>query len=187
MFQFTRPRGARPQNFERAAKWIRVSIHAPTWGATVRAAEPPKTQKVSIHAPTWGATYMDSTSRRGKPFQFTRPRGARLVQLPHRRPVAVVSIHAPTWGATRRRPRSTRGPSFNSRAHVGRDKVTPTAPGQAPCFNSRAHVGRDQGRALKAQCSTWFQFTRPRGARRACGPDKAESFGFNSRAHVGRD
>ncbi len=34
----------------------------------------------------------------------------------------IVSIHAPTWGATMRSRASISVSSFNSRAHVGRDK-----------------------------------------------------------------
>ena len=34
----------------------RVSIHAPTWGATLLPSEEVDALKVSIHAPTWGAT-----------------------------------------------------------------------------------------------------------------------------------
>ena len=34
----------------------KVSIHAPTWGATFDAAYKDELFAVSIHAPTWGAT-----------------------------------------------------------------------------------------------------------------------------------
>ena len=54
-FQFTRPRGARPGRFPRASQ-ARVSIHAPTGGATHPSCRPAQTRT----------------------FQFTRPRGARL-------------------------------------------------------------------------------------------------------------
>ena len=78
----------------------RVSIHAPTWGATqkrqinmqvkvrfnprthmgcdVLVGRPCHSQKVSIHAPTWGATITAAASGND----------------------TGVSIHAPTWGAT---------------------------------------------------------------------------------------
>ena len=35
---------------------FKVSIHAPTWGATENAKEFEALNNVSIHAPTWGAT-----------------------------------------------------------------------------------------------------------------------------------
>ena len=75
-FQSTRPRGAR-------LKGLAV------YGAKF----------VSIHAPTWGATLLVVAVRHRSMFQSTRPRGARhLVQSVDT--IRNVSIHAPTWGAT---------------------------------------------------------------------------------------
>ena len=53
-FQFTRPRGAR-RDIDRGRRAVRVSIHAPTGGATPD----------------------DTTASAQSVFQFTRPRGAR--------------------------------------------------------------------------------------------------------------
>ena len=81
---------------------LTVSIHAPTRGATGEIGDQAGGRIVSIHAPTRGATYCHPLCLNAiVAFQFTRPRGARLV-----RPVAehgreYVSIHAPTRGATR--------------------------------------------------------------------------------------
>ena len=80
---------------------LRVSIHAPAWGATRDLALVLAGQgKVSIHAPAWGATG----------FQGKRGR------------IEAVSIHAPAWGATH----SDRGTDhaqrcFNPRTRVGCD------------------------------------------------------------------
>ena len=41
---------------EQPAAESSVSIHAPTWGATVRKSNAEAAGTVSIHAPTWGAT-----------------------------------------------------------------------------------------------------------------------------------
>ena len=61
---------------------IRVSIHAPAWGATPAPDQRQAAEgRVSIHAPAWGAT---RAGERLSPFLF------------------LVSIHAPAWGATRR-------------------------------------------------------------------------------------
>ena len=81
---------------------VKVSIHAPAWGATASTNASfisstsfnPRTRvgcdmmdnpryarlfDVSIHAPAWGATFSSSTSRlQGKEFQSTHPRGVRL-------------------------------------------------------------------------------------------------------------
>ena len=55
-----------------------ISIHAPTWGATIDSLWNWLTGSISIHAPTWGAT-PPGLPRRGR---------------------GDISIHAPTWGAT---------------------------------------------------------------------------------------
>ena len=58
-----------------------VSIHAPTWGATVNGVNADYTNKVSIHAPTWGATLLMMISTPSRPFQSTLPHGERLTPL----------------------------------------------------------------------------------------------------------
>ena len=98
MFQFTRPRGARPRQGD-GQNQITVSIHAPTGGATTTVKDRYVLHKsfnsrahggrdyyemlktgtitVSIHAPTGGATEEGRLAALGIQFQFTRPRGAR--------------------------------------------------------------------------------------------------------------
>ena len=162
-FQFTRPRGARPVGRIEVGRTRRVSIHAPTGGATRGGCRVAEEEDVSIHAPTGGATSSDPETGWESLFQFTRPRGARLdlyVGVVRR----AVSIHAPTGGATPIRRRARAGGRFNSRAHGGRDP----------------HGGR-------LQRTDQFQFTRPRGARRAYGWTYRTTARFNSRAHGGRD
>ena len=57
---------------------VRVSIHAPAWGATVSVPSALSVGTVSIHAPAWGATGLD-TPIPGLPwFQSTHPHGVRL-------------------------------------------------------------------------------------------------------------
>ena len=85
------PDGAQP---------LRVSIHAPTWGATAFLHFSQVVQGVSIHAPTWGATNMTSFFSRRRKFQSTHPRGVRRSTDTWSVPYVGVSIHAPTWGAT---------------------------------------------------------------------------------------
>ena len=54
-----------------------VSIHAPTWGATIAFLQGWQRLVVSIHAPTWGATLIHlSLSARAR-FQSTHPHGVR--------------------------------------------------------------------------------------------------------------
>ena len=56
---------------------IRVSIHAPAWGATGRIHTIGAASDVSIHAPAWGATPTLQLSIRQIMFQSTHPRGVR--------------------------------------------------------------------------------------------------------------
>ena len=56
MFQSTLPHGERPLILYDMIEGTEVSIHAPTWGATIEETWKFKTFDVSIHAPTWGAT-----------------------------------------------------------------------------------------------------------------------------------
>ena len=56
LFQSTHPRGVRRLTVGAMVAYKRVSIHAPTWGATQPAVDVRKGACVSIHAPTWGAT-----------------------------------------------------------------------------------------------------------------------------------
>ena len=168
-----------------------VSIHAPTRGATRAAAqEAARLLQVSIHAPTRGATAHDMLAELHQAlFQSTRPRGARLLDEAGIHPSSSVSIHAPTRGAT---------PSLARRAAWRK------------CFNPRAHAGRDASATSRSVFATWFQSTRPRGARRGASlpaPTRAavsihaptrgatrpgcqrriSRSRFNPRAHAGRD
>ncbi len=99
---------------------------------------------VSIHAPTRGATYTLFLL----PFPFS------------------VSIHAPTRGATfiLQSPCQSM-PSFNPRAHAGRDNSKKPLQRHYMSFNPRAHAGRDEAVIGFIVGDTEFQSTRPRGAR----------------------
>ena len=57
---------------------IRVSIHAPAWGATKRSNRPFRDERVSIHAPAWGATNFQPQVVATRRFQSTHPHGVRL-------------------------------------------------------------------------------------------------------------
>ena len=103
--------------------FIKISIHAPTWGATLPERRLRSMTAISIHAPTWGATDVcallaerfikfQSTHPRGvRPsarnslspfalFQSTHPRGVRPMDVKYLTGMIYISIHAPTWGAT---------------------------------------------------------------------------------------
>ena len=176
----------RTRQNQTGSRW--VSIHAPAWGAT-RGSPGPRVHsrsfnsrsrvgsdlkpighlraaRVSIHAPAWGATCRSCRQGWTREFQFTLPRGERLMgsaavscstsfqfTLPRgERPVIAagraaareVSIHAPAWGATPY-PKSTppEYKCFNSRSRVGSDGSRRRVRRRAQSFNSRSRVGSD--------------------------------------------
>ena len=121
----------------------RVSIHAPTWGATPARQQDLRGRAVSIHAPTWGATEAAGVVR-GR---------------------ARVSIHAPTWGATNHYIMSAPNPEFQSTRPRGA-RLSPHS------FKDYIHVfqsTRPRGARLVdfvfSTLVSVFQSTRPRGAR----------------------
>ncbi len=100
VFQSTHPRGVRRCDGLPDSRNHKISIHAPTWGATETGELGLTSRFISIHAPTWGATVETTSNLSGYP----------------------ISIHAPTWGAT---PYGRRlflcHTDFNPRTHVGCD------------------------------------------------------------------
>ena len=207
MFQFTRPRGARPaeEGNERTNQGFNSRAHGGRDDpdrALVRLAQ------VSIHAPTGGATGLkdgeeavlgfNSRAHGGRDvlgcggvvfvnaFQFTRPRGARQDGL-----VAM-------WDGVEfqfTRPRGARqggrvvlrdAGGFNSRAHGGRDGLLPRLQVQAP-VSIHAPTGGATRLPPSSSAASGFQFTRPRGARLEILSATHPNESFNSRAHGGRD
>ena len=67
-FQSTHPSGVRPPPKATIKTPLRVSIHAPQWGATHHRHAVRSIRQVSIHAPQWGATF-------GHPIQRHRKKG----------------------------------------------------------------------------------------------------------------
>ena len=129
----------------------RVSIHAPTRGATTRHYERLRERvDVSIHAPTRGATRW--------------PGGALGVQ-------GTVSIHAPTRGATPERGGTERSRlGFNPRAHAGRDAHRgDVARGDVMFQSTRPRGARPVPNVSSRFLTLMFQSTRPRGARLGSG------------------
>ena len=101
--------------------------------------------RVSIHAPTKGATFMEKYGKQGvKLFQSTLPRRERLIRdlaILHKRRV---SIHAPTKGATVLWTGSLAGwTCFNPRSHEGSDDLRYRTRPERKCFNPRSHEGSD--------------------------------------------
>ena len=99
-FQSTPPRGGRLTSHAYYSDYDKVSIHAPTRGATIEIHERDASNLVSIHAPTRGATAVELITDARGAFQSTPPRGGRHDTHFCLRQLRVVSIHAPTRGAT---------------------------------------------------------------------------------------
>ena len=144
-----------------------ISIHAPTWGATLK----------PLHQAA-GISYFNPRTHVGCDISFHsahltafyfNPRthvGCDLNRLVQRVAVGEISIHAPTWGATQRhQPRLSGAVYFNPRTHVGCDGV-----------NTGIAVWDSE-----------FQSTHPRGVRHGQAAWKLYSRNFNPRTHVGCD
>ena len=122
LFQSTLPRGERLTGSGRSSSQLRISIHAPTRGATKSAEYVASITDISIHAPTRGATWHASPQRIMFEFQSTLPRGERLEYAAAKGGIVIISIHAPTRGAT-----CTMSSLrcwrlyFNPRSHAGSD------------------------------------------------------------------
>ena len=130
---------------------VHVSIHAPTWGATSRAATAADSLIWFQSTPPHGGR-LDLYAFVVFKFQFqsTPPHGGRLAAVDGRFIAAEVSIHAPTWGAT----------TQASVALAGIDS-----------FNPRPHMGGDTYERLSEAVSKWFQSTPPHGGRQALRPN----------------
>ena len=79
-FQSTHPHGVRPLSMHIYKYNDRVSIHAPTRGATQCRLQHQRIWLVSIHAPTRGATSSALRNISVSAFQSTHPHGVRLTK-----------------------------------------------------------------------------------------------------------
>ena len=169
---------------------LRVSIHAPTRGATWRssyAGTPATCFNPRAHeGRDLGKAQGGGTADR---FQSTRPRGARRGRDGACQHGGRVSIHAPTRGATRGRGAGTRTRGcFNPRAHEGRDSPpSPVSSARCPVSIHAPTRGATWTVLDPKAFTALFQSTRPRGARPAAPPWRPSHTCFNPRAHEGRD
>ena len=79
---------------------LKISIHAPAWGATQLIVRKLIILRISIHAPAWGATAatnaFSSLSSNFNPRSRMGSDSAIACSAVH----GMISIHAPAWGAT---------------------------------------------------------------------------------------
>ena len=166
-----------------------ISIHAPTWGATIWYA------KFFI-----GSSYFNPRTHVGCDvsvlflfvnvigFQSTHPRGVRRVSALSLRQRNWISIHAPTWGATPLQDTACHiSQYFNPRTHVGCDLVRGAMSFLPTNFNPRTHVGCDTSLGV---ATLPFQDFNPR-THVGCDPNSKGRYhnvgNFNPRTHVGCD
>ena len=186
VFQSTRPRGARLKALIKTETDARFNPRAHV-GRDEAAKNQELWQKVSIHAPTWGATRWPHQAVHQPGFQSTRPRGAR-----HDRPcpaalAVLVSIHAPTWGATFAATRQFRAIGVSIHAPTWGATVISGSILLNPLFQSTRPRGARRDYLIGEEHDIQFQSTRPRGARPWQGARVRCPRCFNPRAHVGRD
>ena len=167
-FQSTHPRGVRRKPTDALSPAGTISIHAPTWGATVMehaCAESCRFQSTHPRGVRHGKA---ATGYVDVKFQSTHPRGVRRARLAAQCLLQGISIHAPTWGATYNtrlkdsglifqstHPRGVRQSvryffrftflNFNPRTHVGCDRLCNFSINRFINFNPRTHVGCDLG------------------------------------------
>ncbi len=123
---------------------IVISIHAPTWGATIMIFCIFILTYISIHAPTWGATRNSGQSLTTALFQSTHPHGVRPSYSVVSPRGVDISIHAPTWGATALRARSSSSAKISIHAPTwGATSMPLTAEVALDYFNPRTHMGCD--------------------------------------------
>ena len=79
---------------------VRVSIHAPAWGATRHWREESNRQKFQSTHPHGVRLTPCTSGCHEERFQSTHPHGVRRAQHAKIKRLTEVSIHAPAWGAT---------------------------------------------------------------------------------------
>ena len=115
VFQSTLPQGERRRKECNRPGSDKISIHAPTRGATRSALVLRWSTRISIHAPTRGATYLrKAVCKTSCRFQSTLPQGERRWTFFPGTFHTAISIHAPTRGATQNNKVSQRAFEFQS-------------------------------------------------------------------------
>ena len=211
MFQFTHPRGVRPNIKNRRLRlgrfqfthprgvrlFRRFLLHKLSHGFNSRtregcdrvlAARLRGATKVSIHAPARGATaFADAKNRWGLVSIHAPARGATLSTAARAAGIESVSIHAPARGATRLTSLSRQVSCFNSRTREGCDSTLflPCRFGQG--FNSRTREGCDLNLSKRRRGRVVSIHAPARGATGKIYDIRTISTGFNSRTREGCD
>ena len=125
-FQSTHPHGVRPMYDDLTPDDIRISIHAPAWGATKLSDVKEQFSKNFNPRTRMGCDIKALLKYRRLPlFQSTHPHGVRLsISFIKSLRFMQISIHAPAWGATIEMARDAIGlMDFNPRTRMGCDQA----------------------------------------------------------------
>ena len=144
---------------------VRVSIHAPAWGATESNPGDLPYRTVSIHAPAWGATPLGYFCLQGQ----------------------CVSIHAPAWGATQGSVYDLYLTMFQSTHPHGVRRQTSHQCVRVRGFNPRTCMGCDIFVDSRFSIQYLFQSTHPHGVRHKRRKKRFNQRCFNPRTRMGCD
>ena len=180
-FQSTHPRGVRHTDMYLYGLECRFQSTHPRGVRRISNTPSDAVLRVSIHAPAWGATMLRAPQILNFSFQSTHPRGVRHLDMDDRVTWVDVSIHAPAWGATVEvvamgtvADVSIHAPAWGA-THDGSHKGRTTQKFQSTHPRGVRPV---ENRQLPRQ--KWFQSTHPRGVRRVADQDKVFGYQFQS-------
>ena len=105
--------------------------------------------KISIHAPTRGATRTRCSMPPTWEFQSTLPRGERHKCVEYVAAWELISIHAPTRGATATPPKTGGEYLFQSTLPRGERPFAFSSSSDINDFNPRSHAGSDCGDSVQ--------------------------------------
>ena len=142
---------------------------------------------ISIHAPTWGATVIGVELISIAQFQSTHPRGVRPASEGNFGTPLLISIHAPTWGATDGNRGSPNSDIFQSTHPRGVRPFIWSFLRNWTLFQSTHPRGVRLQNSPENADALKFQSTHPRGVRRDQLVCHSGIVDFNPRTHVGCD
>ena len=166
LFQSSLPQGERRSKVDQFLDLVKISVHAPTRGATRKAEYPDADTAISIHAPTRGATFSLSSSN----------------------DLSNISIHAPTRGATAYILLNKDSIEFQSTLPRG-ERLTSLIVARLPS-RFQSTLPRGERQFIKAHPSTaiYISIHAPtRGATPHFTRSLAAAIDFNPRSHEGSD
>ena len=165
----------------------KISIHAPTRGATIPCFFLSQCKQISIHAPTRGATEMIENMFPNCGFQATLPQGERRGYSRDGYSRDMISIHAPTRGATTWLPNELL--LFFISIHAPTRGATGGRPGAslAVCISIHAPTRGATLAKINNIITLEFQSTLPQGERLFLRAFDIKVPDFNPRSHKGSD